>query len=73
MCTSRPGRCQNVAVAEKKTRYVDNGWPTRDPDDHAVSELAADRTGALSPFGDITFPLPASDLPYLHPVTVVNK
>ena len=49
-------------MAEKKTRYVDNGWPTSDPDDHAVSELAADRTGALSPFGDITFPLPASDL-----------
>ena len=38
-----------------------------------MSELAADRAGALSPFGDITFPLPASDLPYLHPVTVVNK
>lgn len=70
----KPGAgCQNVAVAEKKTRYVDNGWPTRDPDDHAVSELAADRVGALSPFGDITFPLPAADLPYLHPVTVVNK
>lgn len=73
MCTSWPWECQNVAVAEKKTRYVDNGWPTRDPDDHAVSELAADRVGALSPFGDITFPLPAADLPYLHPVTVVNK
>ena len=74
MCTLRRDRCQNDAVAEKsKTRYVDNGWPTRDPDDHAVSELAADRVGALSPFGDVTFPLPASDLPYLHPVTVVNR
>lgn len=67
----RPGRCQTVAVA--KTKYVDNGWPTRDPEDHAVSELATDRVGALSPFGDLAFPLPASDLPYLHPVTVVNK
>jgi hypothetical protein len=74
MCASRRGECQNVAVAEKtKSRYVDNGWPTRDPEDHAVSELAADRVGALSPFGDVTFPLPSSDLPYLHPVTVVNK
>ena len=73
MCTSRAQECQNVAVAQKKTPYVDNGWPTRDPEEHAVSELAADRVGALSPFGDITFPLPASDLPYLHPVTVVNK
>ncbi|KAA8969985.1 hypothetical protein [Mycobacterium sp.] len=54
-------------------RYVDNGWPTTDPDDHAVSELATDRTGALSPFGDLVFPLPAENLPYLHPVTVVNR
>ncbi|EUA50943.1 hypothetical protein I552_1884 [Mycobacterium xenopi 3993] len=35
----------------RKTRYVDNGWPTTNPDDHAVSELRTDRTGALSPFG----------------------
>jgi hypothetical protein len=54
-------------------RYVDNGWPTTDPDDHAVSELATDRTGALSPFGEVTFPVPADDLPYVHPVTVVNR
>jgi hypothetical protein len=56
-----------------KTHYVDNGWPTTDPDDHAVSELATDRVGALSPFGDVVFPLPSDDLPYLHPVTVVNR
>jgi hypothetical protein len=66
-----------AVVADKKppkTRYVDNGWP--EPDEsggHPVSELAADRAGALSPFGDLTFPLPADTLPYLHPVTVVNK
>ena len=69
--------CQNVLVADKqseKRRYVDNGWPTSGEDgEHAVSELAADRTGALSPFGDISFPLPADELPYTHPVTVVNK
>ncbi len=58
----------------RRTSYVDNGWPTTNgDDDHAVSELAADRTGALSPFGDLTFPLPADDLPYMHPVTVVNR
>lgn len=58
----------------QKTRYVDPGWPkTADPDDHPVSELASDRTGALSPFGDLTFPLPADHLPYLHPITVVNR
>jgi hypothetical protein len=58
----------------QKTRYVDPGWPVSDgEDDHAVSELAADRTGALSPFGDLTFPVEPDELPYLHPVTVVNK
>jgi hypothetical protein len=68
--------CQNVDVADKKQKkqYVDNGWPeVNGDDDHAVSELATDRTGALSPFGELTFPLPADELPYTHPVTVVNK
>jgi hypothetical protein len=69
--------CQNGRVADnksQKSRYVDNGWPMTDgEDDHPISELAADRTGALSPFGDITFPVPAEDLPYTHPITVVNK
>ncbi|MGZ8807141.1 MAG: hypothetical protein ACXWZ0_08930 [Mycobacterium sp.] len=63
-------------VADKKRQkkqYVDPGWPATDGDDHAVSELATDRTGASSPFGDLTFPLPTDDVPYLHPVTVVNK
>ncbi len=58
----------------QKNRYVDNGWPELGgDDDHAISELAADRTGALSPFGELTFPLPADELPYTHPVTVINK
>ncbi|KZS76696.1 hypothetical protein A4G26_04505 [Mycobacterium kansasii] len=63
----------NADGKARKTKYVDNGWPTRAPDDHAVSELATDRTGALSPFGELAFPLPADDLPYVHPVTVVNR
>ncbi|MEZ0342037.1 hypothetical protein ACAG25_18890 [Mycobacterium sp. pV006] len=58
---------------DKKNRYVDPGWPTVDPDDHAVSELAADRAGALSPYGDLTFPLPADELPFLQSATVVNR
>jgi hypothetical protein len=57
----------------QKSRYVDNGWPAFGEDDHPVSELAADRTGALSPFGDTTFPVPADELPYIQPVTVINK
>ena len=69
--------CQNVLVADnkpRKDRYVDNGWPVGESDDdHAVSELATDRTGALSPFGEITFPVPVEDLPYTHPITDVNR
>jgi hypothetical protein len=63
-----------VADKKSKKQYVDPGWPADlDGDEHAVSELATDRTGALSPFGELAFPLPADELPYLHPVTVVNK
>jgi hypothetical protein len=57
----------------RKTRYIDNGWPSSNPEDHPVSELATDRVGALSPFGDVTFPVPSDDLPYVHPVTEVNR
>ena len=71
------GACHNVCVAENKAQkkqYVDPGWPAvNGDDDHAVSELATDRTGALSPFGELVFPQPADDLPYVHPVTAVNK
>ena len=63
----------NAGNKAPKTRYVDNGWPTTNPDDHAVSELATDRVGALSPYGDLVFPLPADELPYLHPVTEINR
>ena len=76
LATAR-GACHNVVVADnkrKKIRYVDTGWPELGgDDDHAVSEAATDRTGALSPFGELTFPLPSDDIPYMHPVTVVNR
>jgi len=66
--------CHNVHVADKNNAYVDPGWPVLGgDDDHAVSELATDRTGALSPFGELIFPLPADELPYTHPVTVINR
>ena len=69
-----PATIWGVAEKKRKKQYVDPGWPELDgEDDHPISELAADRTGALSPFGELTFPLPADDLPYTHPVTVVNR
>lgn len=67
----------NIDVAEsKKKHYVDNGWP-QDEDgnapDHAVSEFAAHVAGALSPFGETTFPLPADEVHYINPKTVINR
>jgi hypothetical protein len=60
--------------SSKKRQYVDNGWPVYEMGaEQAVSELATDRVGALSPYGDIAFPLLAYTLPYIHPVTVVNQ
>lgn len=54
-------------------KYVDKGWPAVAPNESAVSELATDRTGALSPFGETEFPLHLDELPYVHPVTVINS
>ncbi|HOW94124.1 hypothetical protein [Mycolicibacterium fallax] len=59
--------------ANTNKHYVDPGWPEVPPGEHAVSELVTDRTGSLSPFGELTFPLPADEVPYVHPVTVINK
>ncbi|MFT4044932.1 MAG: hypothetical protein QM673_17355 [Gordonia sp. (in: high G+C Gram-positive bacteria)] len=63
-------------MAEKKERYVDNGWPRGEDGtglEHAVSEFAAHVAGALSPFGDVEFPLPADKVPYVLPKTDVNR
>jgi hypothetical protein len=61
-----------VAKKGADTSRIDPGWPADAyHDQHPVSELAADRQGALSPYGDLTFPLDA--VPYEHPVTEINK
>lgn len=52
-----------------KKQYVDQGWPK---EEHPVSELATHWSGALSPFGEVEFPLPAVQLPYVHPSTQIN-
>jgi hypothetical protein len=59
-----------VAKGEKKHKGVDPTWPGEDGE-HPVTELAADRQGALSPFGDLTFPL--ETVPYVHPETEINR
>ena len=59
-----------MAKADKSHR-IDPHWPT--DIDHPVSEIAADRQGALSPYGDLVFPLPPDKLGYEHPETEINK
>ncbi|HET6707695.1 hypothetical protein [Amycolatopsis sp.] len=59
-----------MATGEKKHKGIDPTWPGEDGE-HPVTELASDRQGALSPFGDITFPL--DTVPYVHPVTEINR
>jgi len=60
-------------VKQVRTERTDPSWPAASEDDAPVSELAATVQGALSPFGDVSFPLPAEELPYVHPVTKINK
>ncbi|WP_408640360.1 hypothetical protein [Saccharomonospora marina] len=56
---------------DRKRKRIDPTWPEVPVGEHPVSELAADRQGALSPFGDVTFPL--DSVPYEHPHTEINK
>lgn len=55
---------------DDKSHYIDPHWPDVE---HPVSEVAADRQGALSPYGDLAFPLPVEQVGYEHPVTEINK
>ena len=60
-------------VKQVRTERTDPAWPAASESDAPVSELAATVQGALSPFGDVTFPLPPEELPYEHPVTKINR
>jgi hypothetical protein len=63
-----------MAKGESKTDRIDPAWPGHGPEDeHPVSELASDRQGSLSPFGEDIFPVPAETLSYRHPVTIINR
>jgi hypothetical protein len=57
----------------KRTDRIDPTWPSLSEEDHPVTELAAPLQGALSPFGDVIFPLPSDQLLYEHPHTVINR
>lgn len=56
---------RNAAAAQR--RRSDETWPAAEGE-HAVSELASEWQGALSPFGaEQVFPLPPEALRYEHP------
>ncbi|MBV9011948.1 MAG: hypothetical protein JO272_07840 [Pseudonocardiales bacterium] len=57
----------------KRNDRIDPNWPSWSEEDQPVSELAAPLQGALSPFGEVSFPLPADQLPYQHPHTEINR
>ncbi|WP_031464705.1 hypothetical protein [Sciscionella sediminilitoris] len=57
-----------MAKEVQRSKNIDPAWPQGDG--HPVTELAADRQGSLSPFGEVTFPV--DDLPYVHPETEIN-
>jgi hypothetical protein len=65
----------NRDKTRKPSRYLtDPKWPADvSRGEHAVTELASDRQGSLSPFGEVAFPLPEDELPYVHPVTQINR
>lgn len=58
-------------MAAKRGKGVDPHWPDLPPGEHAVTETHVDVQGALSPFGDVEFPL--LHTPYVHPTTVINR
>jgi len=60
-------------VAKDRSAHIDPAWPHIEGEKYPVSELATDVQGALSPFGDVTFPVDPETLPYTHPTTVINR
>lgn len=60
-----------MANAARQGR-IDPSWPELPDGEHPVSELASPMQGSLSPFGDdVEFPL--EEVPYVHPVTEINR
>jgi hypothetical protein len=62
---------EDLVAKPARPGRVDPTWPDLPDGEHPISELAADRQGSLSPFGDIEFPL--DEVPYEHPHTVINR
>ena len=50
---------------------LDPAWPQLPDGEEPVTEFTCHIQGSLSPFGELQFPL--DEVPYVHPVTVVNR
>ncbi|MBE9374045.1 hypothetical protein IQ251_06245 [Saccharopolyspora sp. HNM0983] len=60
-------------AGKSKHERIDPSWPKLPDPKDAVSEFVSDKQGALSPFGELAFPMSAETVPYEHPVTEINK
>ena len=60
-------------VKQVRNERTDPAWPDIPGGAPPVSELASPVQGALSPYGDVEFPVPANELAYVHPVTEINR
>jgi len=60
-----------MATEHQRSKGVDPTWPEYEDGEHPVTELSTHVQGALSPYGEIEFPLPS--VPYVHPTTVINR
>ena len=61
-------------MSKKSLAYENPGWPDAELyGDHPVTDRTALVAGGLSPFGEEIFPIPASQLGYIHPYTVINR
>lgn len=70
--TARPGN-EKLGDVSKQIKITDTtAWPDERYGDHPVTELVAYVTGGLSPYGNVTFPVDAAKIPYVHPHTTVN-
>ncbi len=58
-------------MAAERSKGVDPTWPETPDGEHPVTELSTAVQGALSPFGDVEFPL--KSVPYVHPTTEINR
>jgi hypothetical protein len=66
-----PTHLEDTVAKASPVGRIDPTWPELPEGEHPVTELASPVQGSLSPFGDLEFPL--DEVPYVHPVTEINR